>query len=366
MKIQSQLRVKSASNKIPTLILNEIQENCAKKSIMITQLEPSQFNSLLKSNITTSLDTLKSFEFIQDDDKKEGIEDKRQLYVIPCLKFTNDNGDITHEIHDSVCYYRGQWNCKGLKHGVGIMIENDSSVYYGHFVNNKKEGKGIMVKLNGDYYKGEFDNDEVKGQGTLNIFSEYQYNGKWKRNSKNGYGVEVYNDGSRYEGEFVNNAKQGKGLYTYSNSSYYEGEFYNSLFHGQGKFVWKDGRKYIGQFENGRIEGHGKFIWPNGCEYNGEYKNKVKQGKGVMIFPQNVQLNGYWLQNKLHGKVKVQNKEIYDACYRYGKMISSSQKRTKSKVTNGYLSSRINHKKEMNDYLSYRVQSSSQSKLLEP
>lgn len=348
VKIQSQLRVKSASNKIPLLILNEIQENYGRKNISINQIEPSKFNSLLKSNISNSLDTLKSFEFIQDDFKKGNSEEKRPLYVIPCLKFTmNKKSKDIEDMDDNILYYyRGQWNCRGLKHGVGIIIENDSSIYYGHFINDLKQGKGILVKSNGDWYKGEFFDDEVNGQGTLNIFSEYLYNGQWRDNSKNGYGIEVYNDGSRYEGDFVNNLKQGKGLYTYLNGTYYEGKFDNSLFHGQGKFVWKDGKKYIGQFNNGKIEGKGKYIWPNGCEYNGEFRNMSKQGKGVMIFSQDAKLDGYWLQNKLHGKVEVFNKELYYACFRYGKMISSTQNKTKSKQTNCHHSSRIKENKQ--------------------
>ena len=94
----------------------------------------------------------------------------------------------------------GNW-LDGKKHGKGIYIWNDNSMYIGEFKNNKMDGYGVCYDCHG------------------NII----YEGEWKNNLVHGKGIYIWEEGKRYEGEFLHGKKHGDGTFYLNNELVYEG-----------------------------------------------------------------------------------------------------------------------------------------------
>ena len=89
----------------------------------------------------------------------------------------------------------------GKKHGKGIYIWRDNSMYIGEFKNNKMDGYGVCYDCHG------------------NII----YEGEWKNNLVHGKGTYIWEEGKRYEGEFLHGKKHGDGTFYLNNELVYEG-----------------------------------------------------------------------------------------------------------------------------------------------
>lgn len=72
--------------------------------------------------------------------------------------------------------------------------------YAGHFVGGLRHGKGVMLFTDGTVYKGE-----------------------WEKNAPNGFGQEFYPDGSSYKGRFHKDSRQGAGTYVTADKAAYPG-----------------------------------------------------------------------------------------------------------------------------------------------
>ena len=94
----------------------------------------------------------------------------------------------------------GNW-LDGKKHGKGIYIWKDNSMYIGEFKNNKMDGYGVCYDNHG------------------NII----YEGEWKNNLVHGKGIYIWEEGKRYEGEFLHGKKHGDGVFYLNNELIYEG-----------------------------------------------------------------------------------------------------------------------------------------------
>ena len=55
------------------------------------------------------------------------------------------------ELKDGAIYH-GQWNEKGLRHGYGILIRNDGSLYEGFFNDDNLHGRGRYIEYHGNFY----------------------------------------------------------------------------------------------------------------------------------------------------------------------------------------------------------------------
>ncbi len=232
--------------------------------------------------------------------------------MIPPLHFKNTS-----------CFYHGTWNDKGEKNGLGKMIKENGSVYFGKFFEDKIEGKGLYVNQTGDYYFGDWSGDKANGRGTLvQTLGKSHYHGDWLDNKKHGNGEEVFFDGSVYSGEYINNQMEGNGTYVWNDLTKYVGNFKNSKLDGDGEMFWADGRFYKGQFRNDKMHGKGIMNWSNGSVYHGEYKNGQKSGYGILSWNKYKSYSGYWIDNKQHGVgiIKINNKQ-YSGIWRFGEII---------------------------------------------
>lgn len=60
----------------------------------------------------------------------------------------------------------GEWSVeKNLKHGIGIQVWGDGSMYEGMWKNDKANGWGRLIHATGDTYEGEWLNDMAHGLG---------------------------------------------------------------------------------------------------------------------------------------------------------------------------------------------------------
>lgn len=155
-----------------------------------------------------------------------------------------------------------------LKDNVETEIRNniafdDGSVYYGEWKlgTNIKHGRGIQIWDDGSMYQGQFHNNKAHYLGKL-----------------------IHQDGDFYEGEWFEGKAQGKGMFvSHYDGSFYKGDWYQDKQHGKGEEHWKDGSKYIGDYFFCKKTGKGKFIWSNGSTYEGDFLDNEISGKGKIF-----------------------------------------------------------------------------------
>ena len=224
-------------------------------------------------------------------------------------------------------FYWGEWNTLGEKTGLGKMIKEDGSVYFGFFERNKFDGQGVLVRENGDYYLGNWKAGVAEGKGAIVLSSQgIKYEGGFQDNMREGFGEEVYSDGAIFIGNYKNNEKEGEGTYNWSDGTKYSGSFTLSMLHGFGEMIWADGRSYKGYFAENKLHGKGEHRWPDGTSYEGTYSNGTKSGEGTFQWASDKVYSGGWMNNKQHGNGKVSIKgKSYLGLWRFGKVIRLSE-----------------------------------------
>lgn len=198
--------------------------------------------------------------------------------------------------------YIGEWNTYNERHGKGIQIWKDGSIYEGLWTHNRANGKGRFIHADGSVYEGDWVDDKARGEGIFMDRNGSRYEGKWKKNKRHGKGVETWPDASRYEGKYKDGKKCGYGRYLWPNGSLFEGEFHDDKRNGKGTYKWKDGRKYDGDWVNNRMDGQGTYEWPDGRSYIGEFRNDKKNGYGIFKWTNGNRYEGLWTSDKQDGK----------------------------------------------------------------
>ena len=116
------------------------------------------------------------------------------------------------ELKQSVEYtngaiYYGELEKNGNKrHGRGILVGADGSIYEGYWKGEKLNVKGKIIFSDGDVYEGEFLEDKKHGYGVYIHINGSILEGNWKEDKQDGIGKEIFPDGASYEGGY----KQGK------------------------------------------------------------------------------------------------------------------------------------------------------------
>jgi hypothetical protein len=164
---------------------------------------------------------------------------------------------------------KGQWT-NGAN--MGAYLYSDGSMYFGHFLGNKRHGYGMYIA--------------PVGYQVPNCANARYHVGSWSNNEKNGTGTCYDASGTLiYYGDFRNDKPTGTypmtGYASYkfqtmdSNGDKYIGETKDGKRSGYGVFAWKDGNIWIGQWENGERAGQGIFIASNGSLTAGHWKNNT-------------------------------------------------------------------------------------------
>lgn len=197
--------------------------------------------------------------------------------------------------------YTGHWNSLNQRHGRGVQLWTDGSIYEGYWEADMACGKGRLISSNGNVYEGDWKNDEASGFGIHESANGTKYEGYWENNCKNGEGVETSKDGKMYKGMFSDGLQHGFGKIMWDDGKSYEGEFRNNNIEGNGTYHWRDGRIYVGEWLKNKMHGKGRFTWPNGRIYEGEFHHDKKQGYGVFVWPDQRKYEGEWHNGKQHG-----------------------------------------------------------------
>ena len=189
---------------------------------------------------------------LEEDENKSTVIDSSSMQfnlellnvVMKIYSPLNDGQEIeikNNIAFDDGCIYYGEWK-KGtnIKHGRGIQLWDDGTIYQGQFANNKRCFKGKLSQPDGNYYEGEFYDDKKQGEGKYVISSDGSYyKGNWHQDMQHGKGIECYADGSCFEGDYYYGTKTGKGKFSWGDGSIYEGDFNMNIITGKGNFLKK-------------------------------------------------------------------------------------------------------------------------------
>lgn len=107
--------------------------------------------------------------------------------------------------------YDGQWHY-GTLHGYGEDV-GPNATYRGLHRCGKRHGYGVMVFSDGTVYEGQWADDMRMGYGTLRCPTDYLYRGWWTGGLMCGQGVCRWADGSEYAGAFEDGKPCGAGVY---------------------------------------------------------------------------------------------------------------------------------------------------------
>lgn len=291
-------------------------------------IDDNKWNSVQKTVIKKMEENL--------DDLSTDSNSNKNYFIRPALLFKKDNS-----------IYKGSWNFKGKKEGLGTFIDSKGNKFIGEWKDDKLNGKGRIFSISGDYYEGFFHEGVIEGYGMYySKTNGYKYMGEFKNWKFHGKGKLIYDDKTTYEGNFFEGYKNGQGKLVFKDGAYYEGNFEKNFFNGKGKFYFKDGRNYNGDWKKNTMDGKGVFNWGNECKYTGDYRNNKREGNGVYSFGCNL-YDGNWFNGMPHGEGTL----LLDGLrivghFRYGKILEMKEGRgVNREMTQKFtMDSKINNK----------------------
>ncbi|KAI2509442.1 translation initiation factor IF-2 [Fragilaria crotonensis] len=214
-------------------------------------------------------------------------------------------------------------------------------VYEGEMLHGKsmRHGRGVCLYNNGTLYEGEWKRNREHGVGTLMTADRRRivYTGEWERGRMHGQGIYYFRPNEsgmfpatshatstastvvpRYEGEFKENCRHGNGKYFLPDGSTYEGEWRENLMSGRGAFVWPDGSAYIGQWKDGKRHGQGLLQAADNFTYDGMWVKNAMEGRGTAQYPGGQRYEGLWANGRREGRGTIQfvNGAVYEGRFR--------------------------------------------------
>lgn len=121
-------------------------------SVYFKILKAANLNPLSDSN---GYNELNNEDYKTHNNSESHYQDKN-AFISDCniskktvIEFTND---------EEKRFFKGDFNPQMQKHGYGILINKDNSVYEGNWENDKACGFGRFIDSSGNYYEGNFEN----------------------------------------------------------------------------------------------------------------------------------------------------------------------------------------------------------------
>lgn len=242
--------------------------------------------------------------------------------------------------------YEGNWE-NGLFHGLGVLWDEDGSVYRGGFKYGERHGSQCdELYVDGSHYCGNFARNGREGQGKMifkaNVDGDMtnSYVGSWRGGRFHGHGVRLFPDGTRYEGEYADGKPHGIGRMVYAKSKHVI-QFDGRWEAGQcrdGTESYSDGTEYSGEMLDGLRDGRGQMVWGSGDIYEGDWRRGFMHGQGKYTYmttedrstakseeetkntspkAKNDVYIGDWFEGKRHGKgsLAYRNGDVYDGSW---------------------------------------------------
>ena len=217
-----------------------------------------------------------------------------------------DSGEINPDlIKINYVIYEGEMT-DGVRHGQGVCLYNNNTLYEGQWKKNKEHGVGKLMSADRKrvIYEGTWEKGRMHGQGTYYYYLEQsdgtfiengRYAGHFRRGAREGMGIYTLPCGSIYDGEFHDNIQNGYGIFRFTDGSIYEGAWKDGKRHGNtGILVASDGFRYEGQWVNNSMEGRGVATYPKGQVYDGTWVAGKREGRGTIRFT-NGAVCEYWI-----------------------------------------------------------------------
>ena len=202
-----------------------------------------------------------------------------------------ESGEINPDlIKINYVIYEGEMT-DGVRHGQGVCLYNNNTLYEGQWKKNKEHGVGKLMTADRKrvIYEGTWEKGKMHGQGTYYYYLE-QSDGTFKENG-------------RYAGHFRRGAREGMGIYTLPCGSIYDGEFHDNIQNGYGIFRFTDGSIYEGAWKDGKRHGNtGILVASDGFRYEGQWVNNSMEGRGVATYPKGQVYDGTWVAGKREGR----------------------------------------------------------------
>ena len=104
----------------------------------------------------------------------------------------------------------------------------NEAVYMGQFKDGLRHGRGIQIEMDKSIYE-------------VSIFE-----GIWEKGKTKGYGRKIYSNGHIYEGNWLDSKSHGFGVYLHTDGHKYSGQWLLDNKHGRGYEEWPEVRVYDG------------------------------------------------------------------------------------------------------------------------
>nr|XP_046260313.1 alsin-like isoform X3 [Scatophagus argus] len=187
--------------------------------------------------------------------------------------------------------YSGNFK-SGLEDGYGECVIpnkvlNKADIYQGHWRDGKIHGFGKYKYASGEVYEGCFSEGQRHGYGMLSSGklakkSSSVFIGHWVNDKKTGYGVyDNITRGEKYMGLWLDDQRHGNAMVVTQYGVYYEGAFRDDKMSGPGLLVSEDDTVLHGEFsDDWTVSGKGVLSLANGdCldgMFNGDWTTGLK------------------------------------------------------------------------------------------
>ncbi|KAG7239896.1 hypothetical protein INR49_028296 [Caranx melampygus] len=188
--------------------------------------------------------------------------------------------------------YTGNFK-NGVEDGYGECIMpnkvlNKTDCYQGHWKDGKIHGFGKYRYASGEVYEGCFFDGQRHGYGMLSSGKQVRasssvFIGHWVQDKKTGYGV--YDDitrGEKYMGLWLDDQRHGSAVVVTQYGVYYEGTFKENKMSGPGLLVSDDDTAFHGEFsDDWTANGKGVLSLANGDCLDGTFSGEWRTGLKV-------------------------------------------------------------------------------------
>ena len=242
-------------------------------------------------------------------------------------------GLFSQTTEEGLAVYKGEKSETGEKHGHGILMLPNGSIFDGQFKNNNYD-IGRLVFTNGEKYEGRFEDGLPNDDNGCYYFSNMDtYVGNVVKGKITGKGEIKYNkDGSVYKGEVLNGKREGKGSIEYFDSNgrmrFYEGDWKDDKIEGHGSMIDITKQQiYVGDFKDGLYHGRGKLVSGKeqfSCEGHFEM-GTIMDGSGALEFTiEHAQYEGVWTGGLFTGTAKFYSPKTRELEFE-GQMVDSKK-----------------------------------------
>lgn len=166
------------------------------------------------------------------------FQDEIAGYVVDCFAYAlgyvdapktytpkSERQDHGTHIPDYVEYddghYRGEFNERNERDGFGLFEREDSSRYFGEWLEDNRHGFGAFMNACMETYSGQWRYNKCEGLGVKRWKDGVCYTGQWRNGSITGWGMMFSPSGAHTFGYYTEGVLNGLGLYFTPDQDFY-------------------------------------------------------------------------------------------------------------------------------------------------